>query len=189
MAPPDRKQQVKDYVRERLRAEVRTGKRGTSARLSEALGISTAHVANLTSDPPSRQPGEDVARSAAAYWGISYAKLEAIACGDVVNASELPEQITRTSDRVHHVIDRVGKALRFTHEEIELAGTMVRGLAGTSGMTDEIARELLDRARLYRRDATRMFPSATVVEDTGSSALDDLSGGRATTPSRRRSKK
>jgi len=74
-------QRVRDYVIQRLRDEVRSGKRGTSAALARALHISTAHIANLLSEPPSRQPGEELCRTVAEYWGMTYAELERAATG------------------------------------------------------------------------------------------------------------
>ena len=77
-------------------------------------------------------------------------------------------------DRISEVIARVAKVLGFTHDEVTLASSMVRGFAGIS-MTEEIARELLERARSNRRDVKRMFRD--VVADTGASALEELGGG------------
>jgi hypothetical protein len=44
--------------------------------------VSGAHLSNMLSATPSRQPGEDFRRKVAAHWGISYAQLEATALGE-----------------------------------------------------------------------------------------------------------
>lgn len=81
MTEGDLMQRVKDYVRRQLQDEVRAKPRGAQAAVARALGTSSAHLANLLSDPPSRQPGEAFCRKAADHWGISYADLERLATG------------------------------------------------------------------------------------------------------------
>lgn len=95
MTPAERIQRVKSYVQGRLVEEVSKGPRGTQARLARALKITTAHVANLTTgNPPRSQPGDEVCRKAADYWGLSFVELERLATGEV-DAS--PVKVARPS--------------------------------------------------------------------------------------------
>lgn len=89
-----RVQRIKQYVLARLRDELATAPRGSQAQLAKKLGVSGAHLSNMLSTSPSRQPGEDFRRKVAAHWGISYAELEALALGEDAPAS--------TSQPVHH---------------------------------------------------------------------------------------
>jgi transcriptional regulator with XRE-family HTH domain len=73
---------LKAYVLARLADELACAPRGAQAQLAKDLGVSGAHLSNMLSKSPSRQPGEDVRRKAAARWGLTYAQLEAIALGE-----------------------------------------------------------------------------------------------------------
>jgi len=77
-----RVQQIKQYVLARLREELASAPRGAQAQLAKRLGVSGAHLSNMLSPNPTRQPGEDFRRKVAAHWGISYAQLEALALGE-----------------------------------------------------------------------------------------------------------
>lgn len=77
-----RVRRIKQYVLARLREELANAPRGAQARLAQRLGVSGAHLSNMLSATPSRQPGEDFRRKVAAHWGVSYAQLEAIALGE-----------------------------------------------------------------------------------------------------------
>jgi transcriptional regulator with XRE-family HTH domain len=77
-----RVRRIKQYVLARLRDELATAPRGAQARLAKRLGVSGAHLSNMLSSTPSRQPGEDFRRKVAAHWGVTYAQLEAIALGE-----------------------------------------------------------------------------------------------------------
>lgn len=77
-----RVQRIKEYVLARLRDELACAPRGAQAQLAKKLGVSGAHLSNMLSANPTRQPGEDFRRKVAAHWGVSYAQLEAIALGD-----------------------------------------------------------------------------------------------------------
>ncbi len=77
-----RVQQIKQYVLARLREELANAPRGAQAQLAKRLGVSGAHLSNMLSPNPTRQPGEDFRRKVAAHWGISYAQLEALALGE-----------------------------------------------------------------------------------------------------------
>jgi transcriptional regulator with XRE-family HTH domain len=77
-----RVRRIKQYVLARLREELANAPRGSQARLAERLGVSGAHLSNMLSSTPSRQPGEDFRRKVAAHWGVSYAQLEALALGE-----------------------------------------------------------------------------------------------------------
>jgi len=77
-----RVQRIKEYVLARLRDELACAPRGAQAQLAKKLGVSGAHLSNMLSPSPSRQPGEDFRRKVASHWGVSYAQLEAIALGE-----------------------------------------------------------------------------------------------------------
>jgi transcriptional regulator with XRE-family HTH domain len=77
-----RVQRIKEYVLARLREELSSAPRGAQAQLAKKLGVSGAHLSNMLSSQPTRQPGEDFRRKAAAHWHISYAQLEAMALGE-----------------------------------------------------------------------------------------------------------
>ena len=82
-----RVQRIKQYVLSRLREELASAPRGAQAQLAKKLGVSGAHLSNMLSASPSRQPGEDFRRKVAAHWGITYAQLEALAFGEEAPAS------------------------------------------------------------------------------------------------------
>lgn len=82
-----RVQRIKQYVLARLREELASGPRGAQAQLAKRLGVSGAHLSNMLSPNPSRQPGEDFRRKVAAHWGVTYAQLEALALGEDPPAS------------------------------------------------------------------------------------------------------
>jgi hypothetical protein len=77
-----RVRRIKQYVLARLRDELGNAPRGAQARLAKRLGVSGAHLSNMLSSTPSRQPGEDFRRKVASHWGVSYAQLEALALGE-----------------------------------------------------------------------------------------------------------
>lgn len=77
-----RVQRIKQYVLARLRDELASAPRGAQAQLAKKLGVSGAHLSNMLSTSPTRQPGEDFRRKVAAHWGMSYAQLEALALGE-----------------------------------------------------------------------------------------------------------
>lgn len=82
-----RVQRIKEYVLARLREELACGPRGAQAQLAKKLGVSGAHLSNMLSHHPTRQPGEDFRRKVAAHWGVNYGQLEAIALGEDAPAS------------------------------------------------------------------------------------------------------
>lgn len=88
-----RVQRIKAYVLARLRDELASAPRGAQAQLAKKLGVSGAHLSNMLSPNPSRQPGEDFRRKVAVHWGVSYGQLEALALGE--------EPPTSTSKPVH----------------------------------------------------------------------------------------
>ena len=85
-----RVQRIKEYVLTRLREELACAPRGAQAQLAKSLGVSGAHLSNMLSPHPTRQPGEDFRRKVAAHWGVTYAQLESIALGD-----EAPESTSK----------------------------------------------------------------------------------------------
>lgn len=82
----DRMRQIRSYVVRRLRDEVR-GRHGAQARLAREFRMSTAHLSNVLSDNPTREPGEEFVHLAASHWGMTYAELEAAATGSSGPAS------------------------------------------------------------------------------------------------------
>ncbi len=82
-----RVQRIKQYVLARLREELACAPRGAQAQLAKKLGVSGAHLSNMLSQRPTRQPGEDFRRKVAAHWGVSYGQLEAISLGEDAPAS------------------------------------------------------------------------------------------------------
>jgi transcriptional regulator with XRE-family HTH domain len=82
-----RVQRIKEYVLARLREELACAPRGAQAQLAKKLGVSGAHLSNMLSRSPTRQPGEDFRRKVAAHWGMSYGQLEAISLGEEAPAS------------------------------------------------------------------------------------------------------
>lgn len=78
---------IKEYVLARLRDELSCAPRGAQAQLAKTLGVSGAHLSNMLSHNPTRQPGEDFRRRVAAHWGMTHGQLEAIALGDGAPAS------------------------------------------------------------------------------------------------------
>jgi transcriptional regulator with XRE-family HTH domain len=77
-----RVRRIKQYVLARLREELANAPRGAQARLAKRLGVSGAHLSNMLSSTPSRQPGEEFRRKVATHWGVTYAQLEALALGE-----------------------------------------------------------------------------------------------------------
>ncbi len=93
-----RVQQIKEYVLARLRDELACGPRGAQAQLAKKLGVSGAHLSNMLSHKPTRQPGEDFRRKVAAHWGVSYGQLESIALGEEAPSSTSKPVSWRTED-------------------------------------------------------------------------------------------
>lgn len=93
-----RVQRIKEYVLARLREELACAPRGAQAQLAKKLGVSGAHLSNMLSPNPTRQPGEDFRRKVAAHWGVTYAQLEAIALGEDAPTSTSQPVSWRSSD-------------------------------------------------------------------------------------------
>jgi len=96
-----RVQQIKHYVIVRLREELANAPRGAQARLAKQLEVSGAHLSNMLSTHPTRQPGEDFRRKVATHWGVSYAQLAALALGEEpppshAGAATSPPNLTST---------------------------------------------------------------------------------------------
>ncbi len=95
-----RVQRIKEYVLARLREELACAPRGAQAQLAKKLGVSGAHLSNMLSSNPTRQPGEDFRRKVAAHWGVTYAQLEAIALGDDDAPSSASKPISWRSEEL-----------------------------------------------------------------------------------------
>ena len=79
MAKDDlRVRRIKKYDIARLRDDLANSPRGAQARLAKRLGVSGAHLSNMLSATPTRQPGEEFRRKVASHWGVSYAQLESV---------------------------------------------------------------------------------------------------------------
>lgn len=89
-----RVQQIKEYVLARLRDELACAPRGAQAQLAKKLGVSGAHLSNMLSRNPSRQPGEDFRRKVAAHWGVTYGQLESIALGEEASPTSTSKPVS-----------------------------------------------------------------------------------------------
>lgn len=156
---------------------------GTWRSVGKALGFPPNTDQQTISRAAQVRAGREVAD--ALYRYLHTNREQFLRSRGIAALAEPAPALTATSVRVHDVLARVAAALGFTDDEVELASSMVRGLAGTSDVSEELARELLERARSNRRDVSRMF---TVVSDQGTTAEDELGGGasRRNLPTRRR---
>lgn len=102
-----RVRRIKQYVMARLREELGHAPRGAQARLAKQLGVSGAHLSNMLSSSPSRQPGEEFRRKVAAHWGMTYAQLEALALGEEPPPSSTQSVRERTDGMPPNLIDTV----------------------------------------------------------------------------------
>lgn len=109
----ERTQRVRDYVRERLKAEVEAQPRGYQAQLCREMGLTSAHMSNALSKDKIRGVGEVFARKAAKHWGLSYAELERLALGE-------PEPAPVSSPEPLISLDQIRALLR---DEIEAERT------------------------------------------------------------------
>ena len=82
-----RLKRIEEYVRRRLRAEVAANPHGYGKSLAKKLGVSGPHLSNIISEPPTRNPGQDVLWGAAAHWGLTFAEMEALALGEDVGVA------------------------------------------------------------------------------------------------------
>lgn len=89
-----RVQRIKEYVLARLRDELACAPRGAQAQLAKKLGVSGAHLSNMLSHSPTRQPGEDFRRKVAAHWGVSYGQLESIALGEEASPASTSKPVS-----------------------------------------------------------------------------------------------
>lgn len=78
----ERLARLKEWALERLRDEVKRGDRGIQAQLARALGVSTAHIANLVNPNKGTLPGEELLLELARYWGTTYDAMMAEANGE-----------------------------------------------------------------------------------------------------------
>jgi hypothetical protein len=108
-----RVRRIKQYVLARLREELSLAPRGAQARLAKRLGVSGAHLSNMLSATPTRQPGEDFRRKVAAHWGVTYAQLEALALGEDMPSSKPPVPV---SDQIPPNLARAAAEYVWTHE-------------------------------------------------------------------------
>lgn len=77
VSPEERERIVQEYVRRRIRAEVR-GVWGAKSAIARIAGVKPAHVTNILKDPPKANPGPGMIARLAEHWGFgSYAALEA----------------------------------------------------------------------------------------------------------------
>lgn len=126
MGPDDQRvRRIKQYVLARLREELALAPRGAQARLAKRLGVSGAHLSNMLSTTPTRQPGEDFRRKVASHWGVSYAQLEALALGE-----DLPPSSAHATSEPHHTVPpnlaRAAAEYNWMHELPHELRTVVR---------------------------------------------------------------
>jgi transcriptional regulator with XRE-family HTH domain len=119
-----RVQRIKQYVLARLRDELARAPRGGQAQLAKKLGVSGAHLSNMLSTNPSRQPGEDFRRKVAALWGMTYAQLEAAALGESAPASS--SQLVKSFDEVPEGLAAVLATYAWMPELPDFLRTIVR---------------------------------------------------------------
>lgn len=127
MGPDDhRVRRIKQYVLARLREELALAPRGAQARLAKRLGVSGAHLSNMLSTTPTRQPGEDFRRKVAAHWGVSYAQLEALALGEDLPPSSAQSTQEAQSQTVPPNLARAAAEYNWMHELPHELRTVVR---------------------------------------------------------------
>ncbi len=108
MAPSERKLRIMEYVRQRLRDECAREGRGHQAVLARAMGTSTAHIANMLKDPPTRNPGEDFRHKVAAYWKVQYGELERLALGEPEASVPDPARVPLTREDLRKELEAAG---------------------------------------------------------------------------------
>ncbi len=111
-----RVRRIKQYVLARLRQELGDAPRGAQAKLARRLGVSGAHLSNMLSPTPSRQPGEDFRRKVAAHWGFTYAQLEALALGEEPPASWPSKPSGRGADLLPPNLAAAAREYAWMHE-------------------------------------------------------------------------
>jgi hypothetical protein len=121
-----RVRRIKQYVLARLREELALAPRGAQARLAKRLGVSGAHLSNMLSTTPTRQPGEDFRRKVAAHWGVTYAQLEALALGEEMPISSTKPAAGNTSDQLPANLARAVAEYSWMHELPHDLRTVVR---------------------------------------------------------------
>jgi transcriptional regulator with XRE-family HTH domain len=115
-----RVRQIKHYVLARLREELVNAPRGAQARLAKKLGVSGAHLSNMLSSRPTRQPGEDFRRKVAAHWGVSYGQLEALALGEDPPASTQKPVVGASADLPPNLFAVIGEYAWMPELPVEL---------------------------------------------------------------------
>jgi len=113
-----RVRRIKKYVIARLREDLANSPRGAQARLAKRLGVSGAHLSNMLSATPSRQPGEEFRRKVASHWGVSYAQLESIALGEDAPASSAKPVAGRTDDLRVVVREQARQHYAYSREDL-----------------------------------------------------------------------
>jgi len=155
MSKPTRLHRLKVHVAARLRAELEHAPRGAPSMLARRLGISTAHMTNIRSGK--LLPGDELIDALERYWGTTRAALMTEATGETPPKSR--ESGMHEAPR-HEQIDRAAEEHGYTSEEAQVASLMLRGLRRADAVTEEIALDLLMRARLALRDGQRSAADA-----------------------------
>lgn len=99
--------------------------------------------------------------------GMAFKTSEAVAKLLGVEHDELlgkKRRVRVAVDAIHPVVAEVAKARGFSDEEAEYATASLRGFAGFE-MTEAVALDLLEKARVNRRDVARML--GVPLEDAG----------------------
>ncbi len=150
---------LKAYARERMKAEIKEGPRGTQARLARVLDISSAHVANIYNKDSG--PGEDVLEKLATYWKMTRDQMMAAALGEIPAPPSSDSQIKGSG--VHPVVARAAKAGGHPDAAAVVASLMVRNL-DTSDLREDVASELLGRAAMALDDGERLAASRMHID-------------------------
>jgi transcriptional regulator with XRE-family HTH domain len=158
-AIPTQSQDVASGLAERVKSileEMQISRR----ELSRRAGLHPSHVEQLTANRVAR-PSQDVLDKIARAAGVS---LEWLATGTGPR--------TRTSDAVPAIVLQIASAEGYSDLEAEVAASLIRGLPHGE-LSEDAARELLERARLARRDATRLLAESDVVSPRGTENDED----------------
>ncbi len=173
VSPDERKKIVEEWARERLR-EMTRDRRGAAAKLAQKLGISSAHMTNMTKDPPARGVGEDVLRKLVAEWG--YASRDDLVAAALA-ASAPARARTTTLDARYSDLEWAIRALidegQWTEAQVRVGAA--RLTVGDKGAPEGKA-ALFDAIKAQLRDHHRVVPKSLDRPDTTG---DELAEGRS----------
>lgn len=160
---------LREYVSFRMRAMVAEGERGTSSRIAGTLGISTAHVTNVTKNE--RGISDDIVDRFIDAYDLDREKLleEALAWKSSLPISEPPplqvrEEVARYGSELDLVTELIVRKGEATAQEVRDAFSAAGHAArkATEGLgTEETVREVMSWIRKLRRGD---FHAGTAVD-------------------------